>query len=540
MNTEPSHIIRLAVSVRAAAATLATCVVLAGPGHAAGQVNNAVQNLIPAFYQHQGDNGPAGNPTSSTPSAAILPDGTKVWRPDGGWCAFVSDMDALYSWETLTVAGVHPYDNNNVWLFGAPGAAANPGTGAALTSAGTWLNTADDTVIPSLIGAFGVSTINNYLKQQKVDVGNLGVFGLLDTQYQTLANGQVQVWTIAGWKNVTPNTFQLYQQLTSTGGNLPAAIQPLAAITTTIRIKYTGGNDQTTTGFWWGFHQVAGAGVAGANTIQYDDPDAIPINAQANGVAAAASRNGGDTQAAINNNEYNSAALPNQSAGPVPLPGAGAYTTNNLYSTMQVDALGQVTGGNGPYARGLKGAAAPVSRITNMDAVSLPAAQIANTVVGPAFDTVRFLFSGNFGGDISKLEIFANSPLYAANPGLSENDPNWSISQVMNDPFGNSWASTNGGILLSEGTGGADLMENGTDYMATEDTTGPVTGWTVFAFDQADGYWLTQTYGAGDGFANGPQVVPEPSTWLLMTTGLFGLALLARRRSLLRVLQAAK
>ena len=317
MNTVPNHFIRRVVSARAAVATLATCVVLAGPGHAVGQVNNTVQNMIPAFYQHQGDNGPAGRPTSSTPSGAILPNGmtfadgtNKVWQPDRGWCAFVSDMDALYPWETLTVAGVHPYDNNNVWLFGAPGA-ANPGTGTALTSAGSWLNTADDTVIPALIGA---GSINNYLSQQKVGVGNLGVFGLVDTQYQTLANGQVQVWTIAGWKNVTPNTFQLYQQLTSTGGNLPAALQPFAAITTTIRLNYTGGNNQASTGFWWGFHQVAGAGVAGANTIQYADPDAIPINAQANGVAAAASRNGGFTQAAVNNNEYNSAALPAQSA----------------------------------------------------------------------------------------------------------------------------------------------------------------------------------------------------------------------------------
>ena len=165
----------------------------------------------------------------------------------------------------------------------------------------------------------------------------------------------------------------------------------------------------------------------------------------------------------------------------------------------------------------------------------MPAAQIANIVAGPVFNTVNFLFSGNFGGDISKVEIFANSPLYAANVGLSENDPNWSISQVMSDPFGNSWASTNGGILLSEGTGGTDLMENGTDYMASENTTGAVTGWTVFAFDQADGYWLTQTYGAGDGFNNGPQAVPEPSTWLLIATGFLGLALLTRSRSLLRV-----
>ncbi len=113
MNTVPNHFIRLAVSAQAAAATLATCVALAGPGHAVGQVNNTVQNMIPAFYQHQGDNGPAGRPTLATPSAAA------IWKPDRGWCAFVSDMDALYPWETLTVGGVHPYDNNSVWLFGA-------------------------------------------------------------------------------------------------------------------------------------------------------------------------------------------------------------------------------------------------------------------------------------------------------------------------------------------------------------------------------------------------------------------------------------
>jgi hypothetical protein len=145
-----------------------------------------------------------------------------------------------------------------------------------------------------------------------------------------------------------------------------------------------------------------------------------------------------------------------------------------------------------------------------MDAISLSAVQIANIIVKPAFDTVNFLFSGNFGGDISKLEIFANAPLYAANLGLSETDPGWSISQVMTDPYGNSWASTNGGILLSEGAAGSDLMEDGADYMATEDTTGVVTAWTLDAYDQADGYWLTETYGAGSGFGSGPQVVPAP------------------------------
>jgi hypothetical protein len=472
--------------------------------------------MIPAFYQHQGDNGPAPKPTSITPSM------NAIWIPDKGWCAFVSDMDALYPWETLKIAGVHPFDNTKVWLFGAPGA-VNPGVGAQLTGAGTWLTAADDTVIPALVKA---GSINTYLNQQKVGPSNLSLFGLVDTQYRTLANGQVQVATIGGWKNVDPNTFQLYRQLTSTGGTLPAALQPLAAITTTVRINYSGANNRATTGFWWGFHQVAGAGTAGANTIRYSDPDAIPINALANGVPAAMSRNGGFTQVAVNNNQYSKA----QQGGAPPLPGNGAYTANNLYSTMQINAMGQVTGGNGPYATGLNGAAAPVSRITNIDAVSLIAAQIANIVVKPLFDAVSFLFSGNFGGDVSKLEIFANSPLYASNLGLNETDPNWNISHVMTDPYGNSWASTDGGILLSEGAGGSDLMENGADYLATEDTTGFVTGWTVYAYDQADGYWLTETYGASVGFGNAAQAVPEAPTWLLMLVGFGGAAVIALRR----------
>ena len=69
MNAVPSRLIPLPVSLPVAAAALAACVVLAGPGQAEAQVNNIVQNQIPAFYQHQGDNG-GGGPTSSTPSAA--------------------------------------------------------------------------------------------------------------------------------------------------------------------------------------------------------------------------------------------------------------------------------------------------------------------------------------------------------------------------------------------------------------------------------------------------------------------------------------
>ncbi len=119
MNTVPSRFIPRSVSVPVAAAALAACVVLAGPGRAVAQNNNVVQTMIPAFYQHQGANGglyPDGTPgpTSPTPSA------DPIWKPDGGYCQYVSYLDALYPWEALTVAGVHPFDNNNVWLFGAP------------------------------------------------------------------------------------------------------------------------------------------------------------------------------------------------------------------------------------------------------------------------------------------------------------------------------------------------------------------------------------------------------------------------------------
>jgi hypothetical protein len=534
MNSTPSRAISLVVSPRTLAAMLVACVLIPNGGRAFGQANNIVQTMIPAFYQHQGDNGgtlavPA--PLSVTPSAA------GIWKPDLGWCRYVSYMDTLYPWEALTVGGVRPYDNNNVWLFGTPGApGTNPNVGTKLTGNASWMDAADDTVIPQVKAA---GDLNAYLKQQKVDVGNLGLLGLLDTQYRTLKAGdivgkpagQVQVMTIDGWKDITANTFDLYQQLTSTGANLPAALQPLAAITTSFRINYDGANTRATTGFWWGFHQLSGAGVGGANTIQYSDPDAIPINAGNRNGGYGVGANLAAGQAAVTANQYNVI----QKAGAPPLPGNGAYTTNNLYSTMQVNPLGQITGGNGPYASGLNGAAAPVSRITNIEAVSQPAAQLANIVVGPVFDTVKFLFSGNFGGDITKLEVFTNAPLYTANLGLSETDPNWSISQVMNDPFGNSWANTNGGILLSEGAGGADLIENGPNYNFTEDTTGPVTGWTVFAYDQADGYWLTQTYGTADAIGGDQQVqVPEPCSCMLMATGFLGVALVTRHPSRLR------
>jgi hypothetical protein len=521
------------LGAHAAAAMLAAGAALTSPELAAAQ-NNPVQSEIPAFYQHQGDNDTGGKPTSSTKST------NGIWAPDKGWCAYVSYLDALYPWETVTVAGVKLFDNNADWLFGAVGPAGNPGVGTSLTSPGSWLNAADDIAIPRLVSA---GTLVTYLKRQKVDPASLGLFGLVDTQYRTQPSGQVQVWTIDGWKDVTPNTFQLYQQLTSAGSKLPVALQPLAAITTTIRINYTGGNTKASTGFWWSFHQVAGAGVAGADTIRYSDPDAIPINAEANGVAAASSRNGGFTQAAVNANEYKSAAFPNQPAGAPPLPGntfAGGpgttvgYTTNNLYSTMEVNAAGKVIGGNGPYAKGLLAAAAPVTRITNIEAISLPAVQIAGIIIKPLYDAVKFLFSGNFGGDVTKLEIFANSPLYAANLGLGDTDPGWGVAHVMTDPFGNSWAATDGGILLTKGGGGLDLMEDGADYAATEDTKGVVTAWTVFAYDQADGYWLTETYGAGAAFGAGPQAVPEASTSLMILIGAGGAGLIAllRRRTL--------
>jgi hypothetical protein len=494
---------------------VATSVAIIIASRAAAQ-DNVVQAQIPDFYQHQGDNG-GGGPTSNSPSA------DPIWSPDRGWCAYVSDMDALYPWENLTVLGAKPYDNASQWLFGNPGAAANPGTGTALTGAGTWVGAADDTVIPALVGTpAGVNgTINSYLAAQKVDPASLGLAGLVDTQYRVQAGGQVQVATIAGWQNVISNTFQTYQQLTSAGSNLAAGLQPLGAITTTIRLNYTPGNGQGTTNFWWGFHQVAGAGTAGANTIQYSDPDAIPINA--------GNRNGGFTQAAVNANQYTAA----QQAGASPLPGNGAYNAGNLYSTMVIDANGNVTGGNGPYAAGLKpGGVAPVSRIVGFDAVGLPAVQLVNNAAQAGYNLLKLAFTGDFGGDISKLEIFTNSQLANAanNFGLSETDPNWNISTVTQDPFGNLWGPGYAGIELQEGAGGQDLMEGASEgeassYLATLDTTGAVTGWTVYAYDQASGNWLTETYGATAGFGNANQLtaIPEPSAY----AGLLGLATLA-------------
>jgi hypothetical protein len=119
----------------------------------------------------------------------------------------------------------------------------------------------------------------------------------------------------------------------------------------------------------------------------------------------------------------------------------------------------------------------------------------------------------------------------ANNSGLSETDPDWSISPVTQDPFGNDWGPGFAGIDLDEDTGGQDLMEGAAegdapDYVAYEDTTSPVTGWTVFAYDDAEDAWLTESYGATVGFDNGPQV-PEPGTLSLIALG--GFALLRRR-----------
>jgi hypothetical protein len=493
--------------------------------------DNVVQAAIPDFYQHQGDNGPAPKPISNSPSA------DRIWRPDKGWCMYVSDLNALYPWETLTVFGASPYDNAQAWLFGAPGA-PNPGIGANLTGVGTWVAAADDTVIPTLVAE---PSINDYLNTQKVDVANLGLAGLLDTQYNVLVSGQVQVGTIAGWKNITPNTFELYQQLASAGSFLPAALpaslQQLAAITTTIGLTYTGGNNQGTTGFWWTFHQVAGAGVAGANTMRYADPDAVQINAGGNG---------GFTQAAVTDNQFTAA----QQAGATPLPGHGAYNVGNLYDTMIVNAKGEVVGGSGPYDVGLNGAAAPVTRIEHFDAVSLPAVQIVSNVAQGAFNLVTFRFTGDFGGEVSALEIFPSAPLAnpAGNYGLSQTAPGWTIATVTQDPFGNVWGSGAAGIVLQEGPGGQDLMEgaaqgNAPSYLASFNTTSAVTGWTVFAYIPQSAVWLTQTYGASAGFRNGPQLpasVPAIPIWGagLLAAGLLGIAALVlanrsrgRRRS---------
>ena len=137
-------------------------------------------------------------------------------------------------------------------------------------------------------------SLTNYLNIQGVGVAKLGLFGLVDTQYQTLLNGQVQVNTVAGWKNITPNTFTLYRRVTERRAYL--AHSSAVCGDSRYRLGYAGvGNPNpnprqprmgkavtagaTATGFWWGFHQVAGAGVTGANIIQYSDPDAIPANA---------------------------------------------------------------------------------------------------------------------------------------------------------------------------------------------------------------------------------------------------------------------
>ncbi|HEY3755865.1 MAG TPA: hypothetical protein VGL42_06925 [Opitutaceae bacterium] len=510
MNTHTSSSSQFA---RALAALSALITLIAATSQRAKAGDNVVQKLIPAFYQHQGDNGPVKpKPPQRAGPVSNLPSKNKIWSPDKGYCAFVADMDALYPWEQLAPFGVQLFDNSNAWLFGKPGK-KNPGTGKALSSAKTWAQTADDTVIPALSAA---NSLPAYLKAQKVDAGSLGLAGLVDTQYQVKVGGQVQVATIGGWKNVTGTTFQVYQGLTSAGSNLPAGqpgqLQQLAAITTTIRLNYTAGNGPGTTGFWWGFHQVAGAGTAGANTIQISDPDAIPLNA--------ANHNGGNDQAAVNANQYTAG----QQKGAPPVPGNDpTYTANRLYGTLVINAQGEVTGGNTPYAAGFKkGAKAPVTRITNMDSVALPAVQLINNLAQAAFNAVTLKFTGDFGGDISKMEVFTNSSL--ANPvdgfGLSDNDPDWSVSAVTEDPFGNAWGAGFAGVELQEGNGGSDLMEGATEgaapsYTLTEDTAGAVSGWTVFAFDQATGDWLTESYNPTVGFNNTNQVPDGTPTWVL-------------------------
>ena len=58
-----------------------------------------------------------------------------------------------------------------------------------------------------------------------------------------------------------------------------------------------------------------------------------------------------------------------------------------------------------------------------------------------------------------------------------------------------------------------------------------MTGFTVFAYDQSDGYWLTETYGPVVGYSySGAHAVPETPTWLLMLLSFGVAALIALRR----------
>lgn len=504
---------------------------------------------VPDFYQHQAWL-PATMGNANVPPGM---DGWEGWNKDNfkanggknealneaelngkaGFCWYAAIIDALYPWtQYKTAKGATPYAK----LFGS----------TDITTAGKWVAASENAILaPRASGGDEGTSVNGYLDSLNFGpTKNTGGVALSDTSFKVAANGTVMV-KLAGRTEATTFTPMAVAQLAYNNG-----WTDVLAITPTAPPQKS---------LWWTstFHALAVAGLgAGPNQLLVADPDSVPLNAgnsnggwwnfsSINDAQGLAAENAAATAAlaaavkAVQANMYTNA----QAAGPTPVPGAGNYTTANLYGSI---TLSSTAGQQNQITAASNATYGGKSMVDTFDVINtlamtqksiapVPMARAFGVPADPAYrDT--FEWTGEIAEDVEQIEIFPVASL--ADSTFTFTAPGWSESRITTDPFGGTWSG--GGEDLDATSAGSDLAP-GEVADATLDTTSPADQYNVF-FQLADGDWMVQSFGA-DNNAFGLQAdsvapVPEPGTLPLLAIGfvsLLGLGARGRWRGRARI-----
>jgi hypothetical protein len=475
-------------------------------------IGNAAPTItpnIPDFYQHQ--------------FWDALPAGGRVgWEnvAQGGWCRYTAIADALYPWK------VQPAYTNLL----------KPNVDIT----GQWLGAASDAVaeIENTYNSSGLGAINNYLTMKGV-----GPSAAITNQPSLLAM-KYQIDPITGNVFVALSNHRL-ELVTKGGANYSGfdfyKDQTLEGRSSVLTFNATVPKQNNL--WWWGsFHAVAGAGYdAGNRSILFTDPDSNKGNNASNagwwnlvnggpndgrwdtsvaGTAAAVTR--------VQGNLYTAA----DGTKDPPLPGntnglGAAYTISDLYGTVKLNAdgytigssdKGLLEGGTGRYTG---------VRLSKIETISPTLSSITGAIqLGINKFKTTFNLTGDLSSKVDEIKVFPDQAL--ADNSFSFDQPNWTESMTATDPFG--YARPLGGEDIHADAG--EFFDPGEDGNVTLDTTSTFANYDIYLHDSLTDEWLVQPTGGDPNLDTFQTQAPEPSSCLLMLSGVIlgGLYKRTRRR----------